>query len=316
MFNTVIKSEIGEDISILVKIDNHSWNYICECGDANSLNIKEIQNSNAIFISYTHIDHFINFDTILRHQIGIQRRVVICGPENISKQIQAKIKGYTWNLINKDSIIYEIREVISNEEIKVFEIEPPYWELKEKEVIKNNILFKDKSFFVTCIVLNHSTPSIAYKFTEYDSIKIDLSDSGFQEGKWVRQLKVAFEKGLKNEDVLINEKNYKAKDLFHLLHVEKGDSFGVIMDHVANKENHSKIIDHFYKCRKVFIETFFKLEDKNLADKNFHSYSTMSGKIMREAKVKEAIPVHFSRKYDKKNILELKNEFTEVFHKK
>ena len=35
----------------------------------------------------------------------------------------------------------------------------------------------------------------------------------------------------------------------------------------------------------------------------------MSGKVMREAKVAEAIPVHFSRKYKEEDILTIKKEF-------
>ena len=84
MFEAEIKSKREEDISILVKLDNHPWNYLCECCNASNLTIKEIQNTNAIFISHTHIDHFVNFDTVIRHQIGIQRRVVICGPKGIA----------------------------------------------------------------------------------------------------------------------------------------------------------------------------------------------------------------------------------------
>ena len=63
-----LKSKIGEDISILVRLDNHTPSYICECGDASELTLKECQNTEGIFISHTHIDHFINFDQILRHQ--------------------------------------------------------------------------------------------------------------------------------------------------------------------------------------------------------------------------------------------------------
>jgi ribonuclease Z len=91
MFNAEIKSKIGEDICILVKPDNHPWNYICECGDASGLTVKETHNANAVFISHTHIDHFVAFDNVVRHQIGIQRKVIICGPKGIAQQVQSKI---------------------------------------------------------------------------------------------------------------------------------------------------------------------------------------------------------------------------------
>lgn len=314
MFNPEIKSNIGEDISILVRLDNHPWNYICECGDASNLTVKEIQNTNAIFISHTHIDHFINFDTIIRHQIGTQRKVTICGPKNIAIQVQSKVRSYTWNLIKKGAITYEIREVLTENEIKIYQIEPPLWQLKEIGVIKENIIFKEKSFHVTCTILDHKTPSLAYKFKENDAVKIDLKNSNFKGGTWVKELKDSFNTPVDGLTINIEDKKFKAKDLFHLLQIRKGDSIGIIMDHLANKENHAKIMNHFFACRKVFIECFYKKEDKQQAELNFHSYSSMSGKVMYEAKVEEAIPVHFSRKYEKDEIIELINEFENEFH--
>jgi len=290
MFKSELKSRIGEDISLLVKLDNHPWNYLCECGDASDLTVKEVQNTNAIFISHTHIDHFVNFDAVIRHQIGIQRRVIICGPKGIAQQIQSRIKSYTWNLIKKDAIIYEIRELISENEIITYEIEPPVWELKKVNQTVGNTILQEKTFKVTAILLDHKIPTLAYKFKENDVLKIDIKASGFKGGKWVKELKDAFE-------------NNQSEN------IQEGDSVGIIMDHAANEENHSKIIAHFSNCKKVFIESFYKEEDKELAEVNFHSYSTMSGKVMRESNVKEAIPVHFSRKYQESEIEELTEEF-------
>ena len=236
MFKSELKSEIGEDISILIKLDNHPWNYLCECGDASNLSVKDIQNSNAVFISHTHIDHFANFDSVFRHQIGIQRRVVICGPKNIAQQIQNRIKSYTWNLIEKGSIIYEIRELVSAEKVIIYELEPPVWELKKVKETQGNVIFEDKSFAVSAVLLNHKIPTLAYKFKENNTTKIDIQASGFKGGKWVKELKEAFEKQETEVNISIEGKNYKSAKLFHLLHIQKGDSVGVIMDHAANEE--------------------------------------------------------------------------------
>ncbi|WP_103072534.1 MBL fold metallo-hydrolase [Aquimarina sediminis] len=309
MFTSEIKSKTGEDISILVKLDNHPWSYICECGDASNLTIKEIQNTNAIFISHTHIDHFINFDTVIRHQVGIQRRVTICGPKGIANQVQSKIKGYTWNLVDKDAITYEIREVLSDDKIVVYEIEPPVWELKEICTLSGNTIFEEKSFVVTSTLLDHKTPTLAYKFKENSTTKIDIASSGFSGGKWVKELKDAFENNLDNQIITIENKEYPAQELFHLLHIQKGDTLGIILDHSANTENHLKIKEHFSNTRKVFIESFYKDEDKELAVIHYHSYASMSAKVMKDSSVKEAIPVHFSRKYNENEIEELITEF-------
>lgn len=309
MFKAEVKSKIGEDICILVNLDSHPWNYLCECGNASDLTVKDVQNSNAIFISHTHIDHFVNFDAVIRHQIGIQRRIIICGPKEIAQQVQSKLKSYTWNLIEKGAIIYEIREVLSENEINVVEVEPPLWELTEKGSLQTNVIFEEKRFYVTAILLNHKIPTLAYKFKENDTIKIDIQASGFKGGKWAEDLKAAFEKKDSTRIISIEGKDYHDSELFHLLHVQEGDSVGIIMDHAANEENHSKIREHFFKTRNVFIESFYKKEDREHAELNYHSYSSMSGKIMRQTQVKEAVPVHFSRKYTADNIQLLIEKF-------
>lgn len=315
MFRPEVKSQIGEDISILIKLDNHPWNYLCECGDARALTVKEIQNCNAIFISHTHIDHFVNFDSVIRHQIGIQRKVVICGPEGIAKQVQSRIKSYTWNLIQEGAVFYEIRELLAEGRLMTYELAPPAWELNETGKLQGNVIFEEKDFTVSAILLDHKIPVLAYKFKEKDTIKIDLQSCEFKGGKWVKELKDAFEKQDINKTISIEGKEYLSKELFQLLHIQKGDTVGVIMDHAANKVNHQKIKDHFFKCRKVFIESFYKEADKEFAELNYHSYSTLSGKIMQETQVKEPIPVHFSRKYDEKDIDELIKEFNVEFMK-
>mgnify|MGYP000651204536 CR=1 FL=1 len=313
MFIPEIKSKVNEDISILLKLDNHSHHYICECGDASGLTVKDCQNAQAIFISHTHIDHFINFDTILRHQIGIEKRIIICGPEGIIRQVQSKIKGFTWNLIEKGAIIYEVREIVNENLIRRYEIEPPLWEIKPLEPITNGLVFQTERFDVHFTLLDHKIPSVAYLFKEQDSIKIDMSNSEFRGGKWVRELKTAFEQKDETKPILIEDTTYEAKDLFHLLEVKKGHTLGVIMDHAAHESNHQKIKDLFANCDTVLIESFYKAEDQEQAEANYHSYSTQSGNIMKACGVKEAIPVHFSRRYKEEDIQILLAEFEQAF---
>lgn len=309
MFLPEIKSEIGEDISILIKLDNYSYNFICECGDASKLTVKECQNTEAIFLSHTHIDHFINFDFILRHQLGIGRRVIICGPEGITQQVQSKIKGYQWNLIEEKSIVYEIKEIKADGQILRSEINPPEWEIIPLENNAAAALFQHERFQVDFTILDHKTASIAYLFKEKDRVKIDMTKSQFKGGSWIKDLKTAFENKEDLAPIKVGEKEYQAKDLFHLIAIKKGASLGVIMDHAANESNHEKIKALFTNCDKVFIESFYKAEDQEFAKANFHSYSTASANIMKACKVEIAIPVHFSRKYKEEEIAVLLEEF-------
>lgn len=312
MIHATIKNRPKEDISILLQFDNHSWNYLCECGTASDLTMKECQNIKAIFISHTHIDHFVNFDTILRYQIGTQNEVVICGPENIAQHVQAKILAYTWNLIEKEAISYEVREILSANQIKRYRLQPPQWELEYLDDITTPSLFSNALFEVDFTILDHGIPSIAYLFKEKDKVNIDLSKSNFKGGAWIRELKTAFINQSVSQIFEIEGKKYLASELFPLLQKTRGYRLGVIMDHAASPENHQKIKTLFQNCDKVFIEAFYKATDKDLAMQNKHSYSSKSAEIMRLAKVKTAIPVHFSRRYEEEDLAILLKEFEEA----
>lgn len=312
MFSAEVKSQRDEDICILVKVKNHSYNYICECGEAKSLSVKECQNTNVIFISHTHIDHFVNFDTILRHQIGIGRKVVVCGPEGIIDQVQNRIKSYCWNLIEKGAISYEVREIRSDKSIKSVTLNPPFWEQEDEIYLNTSKIFEEELFDVEFEILDHKTHSIAYLFKEHTKTKIELSE-GFKGGKWIADLKTAFETDNSHQIINIDGVEYLAKDLFGMIKVEEGMKMGVIMDHAASVENHEKIKDKFYESDEVYIECFYNNENKEFAEKNYHSYAAMSGEIMKESKVKKAIPVHFSRKYKENEIEELISQFNNSY---
>jgi len=309
MFLSEVKSAPNEDISLLIRKDNHSHNYICECGDASKLTVKECQDTRAIFLSHTHIDHFINFDFILRHQIGIGKRVIICGPEGITRQVQSKVLGYQWNLITPDSLTYEIREITQEGKIKRSEINPPTWEIIDLGMREDEVIYENDAFAVMFTILDHKTDSIAYLFKERNTIKINLAGSSFRGGPWIKALKQAFEEGNAAAEIVVGDDRYEAQALFHLLEVKQGDSVGVIMDHAANEENHQKIKALFQGCKQVFIESFYKEVDKEFAELNFHSYSIQSARIMKACKVEKAIPVHFSRKYNSEEVEELIAEF-------
>lgn len=311
MVQAEIKSLLKEDISILIKVPNSAKHYLCDCGEASLLTVKEVQSVSAIFISHTHIDHFSNFDGIFRHQTGSGEKIVICGPKNIHRQIEARLKSYTWNLIDENAIEYEIREIVSKEEINVYKIRPPHWNLEL--IVTQHFLFEDEYVNVDFAILDHKTNSIAYLFAEKDSVTFNENGLEFKKGKWISELKKAFENNDSEKEIEIEGTVYKASDLFHFLARNKGYKLGVIMDHAVCEDNYEKIKTVFREADMVYIETFYKDEDQEFAKINYHSFASASGKIMKECEVKEAIPIHFSRRYVESDQLEIETAFYKAF---
>ncbi len=312
MIQAEIKNLLKEDISILIKIPNSGKHYLCDCGEAGLLTVREVQSVSAIFISHTHIDHFSNFDGIFRHQIGSGEKVVICGPKNIHLQVESRLKSYTWNLVDEKAIEYEIREIVSQDEINVYKIHPPYWNLEL--VTRQNFLFEDDYVSVDFAILDHKTDSIAYLFREKERITFHENASVFKKGKWISELKAAFENNDPDRKIQIEETVYNASDLFYLLTRNEGYKLGVIMDHAVCESNYEKIKKVFKGADKVYVETFYKDEDQEFAKINYHSFASASGRIMKECEVKESVPIHFSRRYIESDQLEIEKAFYKAFH--
>jgi ribonuclease Z len=295
VLEAILKSHSDEDICLMIQPDNHSFSYLCDCGIASDLSIADCQRIAAIFISHTHIDHFCNFDTILRHQLGIQKTVIILGPQGIAKQVQAKIMAYTWNLIEANAICYEIREVQEEQIWQTYELLPPEWNLKILHKSQDEIIFENEVFKVRYTLLNHGIPTVAYLFEEYDKIKI--LPHPFKAGKWIKELKEAFELQQPKRTIVIEEQSFLAENLFEYLIIQKGYSIGYVMDYLANESNFQKIINLFKNIDELYIESYYKDADLNYALKNNHSTAKASGEVARRANVKRVVPVHHSRRY-------------------
>lgn len=315
MFLPELKSKYTEDVSILLQLDNHPHNYIIDCGEASKYSVKEFQDTKAIFISHTHFDHFINFDQVIRHQIGLGGQVVVCGPEGIAQNVAAKLKGYTWNLIDEKSTSYQIIEILPDNLTNVYELSPPNWELKQvNQSTPSEVVFSNDRFEVKATILDHKTPSVAYLFNENDSIQMNMHASPFQAGNWIQELKKAYKNNSGQKAIEIDGKSHLAQDLFYLLKIKKGDSFGAILDHAATPENHNKIKHLFQGCNRAFIECFYKSEEQGLAHKNAHSFVSASAKIMKESGIISPTPIHFSKKYSYTEVEEIKKEFFDIFN--
>lgn len=313
MFQTILKSRVDEDICLLIQPQNVDFHCIVDCGQASDLTVKDCQDALLICVTHTHIDHFINFDSFIRHQIGTGRRYTIVGPRGLAHNVQSKLRGYLWNLIQENAIHYEVREIDSNGNIARWLLSPPAWELQPLEDWQDTVVYSHPKFDVHFTLLDHKTETVAYLFQAKDTVTMDIKKSPFPGGAWVKALKEAFENEDKGAMLEVGGQKMPAADLFHLLERKKGYRLGVIMDHAANPENHQKITELFGGADEVWIESFYKAADQPNAEANFHSYSIASGSIMRQAGVQKAIPVHFSRRYEAADIQELLTEFEGAF---
>lgn len=324
MLHTTLKNKHNEDICLMIQADNHKWNYLCDCGFASDLTVKDCRDLNAVFISHTHIDHFIHFDFLIRHLLGCQRTVTICGPAGLAKNVQAKLRGFTWNLVTAEDnpVTFEVRELHEGNQIVSYLLTAPDWELKviqREQTSKSStkltpIVFQNEAFTVRYTLLDHGIPSVAYLFEELPKLKINMKTCPYRGGKWVRELKAAYLDQNPTAQIDVHGGMMEAQDLFEYLELQKGYQVGYIMDHLACEANHEKICALFQNCDEVYMESYYAQEDYELAIKNNHSTAQISGELAKRAGFKKLIPAHFSRRYhDPEMLAKIKEECLTAF---
>lgn len=293
-------SGVDEDVCVMLRFANHPWSYLCDCGMASALTIKECRRVAALFLSHAHIDHIIGFDQMIRHQLDVGRPIVICGPPGTASHISAKLRGYLWNLLwDEHAVTFEIREVIEPGVWRTCTLRVPEWlpEWHDEDIQQSATIFANDAFAVTFSILDHNTPSIAYRFDETPTVRVRLAE-GMRPGPWVREAREAFARSDGARVIDVHGTPTPAADLFSCFVEEPGPSVGFVMDHAGTAENHRIIAAHMRRVDQLVIECYYRHDDLALAQANAHSTAVLSGQAARLAEAREVVPLHFSRRYN------------------
>src|SRR5438034_15391 len=65
----------------------------------------------AVFVSHTHMDHFMGFDQLLRLFLAREATLRLYGPTGLAECVAGKLAGYTWNLTDEYTFTLEVTEI-------------------------------------------------------------------------------------------------------------------------------------------------------------------------------------------------------------
>jgi ribonuclease Z len=286
---------------------------ICDIGDISSLSSRDILKISHAFVTHTHMDHFAGFDLLLRLFLGRQKNFYIYGPADFLKNIQGKLSGYTWNLVQNYDTEFTIhatevhsRCLLTQEyqaKNRFFPTHPPV------QHNFNGLLLMEPGFSVFAQVLDHSTPCLGFSLNErfhINIIKEKVYELGLGPGPWIKEFKQAVFDG-KNPEFLFEIKYGKAKIInktftIHELsnkiaRITPGQKITYIADVGDTKNNREKIIELARDTDHLFIEAAFLDQDRETAMKKFHLTAKQAGTIAGMAKAKRFTLFHFSPRY-------------------
>ncbi len=286
---------------------------IFDLGDIYSLSAKEILKASHIFITHTHMDHFIGFDRLLRLFLGRDQHLFIYGPEGFLKNVEGKLAAYSWNLVKNYSNLLTLH---------VSEVHPDHLCTREyicqngfipvSKVVKHpfkGLLHQEPSLSVFTEILDHGIPCLGFAIKERFHVNImkdRVSDLGLEIGPWLKELKQALfkNKDADSEFVVEYDKKHQRKKSFVLGDLSKqialitpGQKVSYIADVVYSKSNVEKIVELVKDSDHLFIEAAFLERDRTIAEKKCHLTAWQAGSIAGKARVKQMTPFHFSPRY-------------------
>ena len=315
-----------DDPSLFIPLFFEKRAVIFDLGDTYSLSSRDILKISHIFITHTHMDHFIGFDRLLRLVLGRSQDLYLYGPDNFIKNVEGKLAGYSWNLVENytNQLILHVTEVhedhlLTKDYICQNEFLPDSKEVKH--AFKETLL-KEPSFSVLTRVLDHSLPCLGFTLEErfhVNIIKDAVAGLGLEIGPWLTEFKQALFNH-QNPDSEFEVRCRKQQQKFILGDLTKqialitpGQKISYIADVAYNESNMEMIVDLVKDSDHLFIEASFLEKDKDIAEKKCHLTARQAGLIAGKANVKQMTPFHFSPRYQGQGHM-LEKEAIDAYH--
>ncbi len=170
-----------------------------DLGDIAALPPRKVLRVSHVFVSHTHMDHFIGFDRLLRICLGRERPLHFYGPEGFIGQVAHKLAAFTWNLVENYAIDLHItaHEVHADGTLTNAEFNSREKFMRRDSgstTIADGVLLDEPAFSVRCAVLDHKTPCLAFAVQEAMHVNVwrnKLAELGLEPGPWLREVKHA-----------------------------------------------------------------------------------------------------------------------------
>jgi ribonuclease Z len=273
-----------------------------DVGTITRLNPGDLLKVSDIFVTHTHIDHFIGFDTVLRTLLRREEPLRVFGPANIIGCIEGKLRGYTWNLIREYPLRLEVLGIDGQTIWRAgFYAQNGFDRMDLESRPFSGTALEEEAFKVNAVTLRHDIPCMGFSLQENFHINIDkaaLSARGLPVGPWLSEFKRAIRDGAPPErEFEISGSTYRLGELGGIARTTKGQKISYVMDASPEEDNVRKIMDLVRDSDTLYCEAYFLEADKDRAVQRNHLTARLAGEIARLAKVKNLVVMHFSPKY-------------------
>lgn len=306
------------DPGLFVELRWHGRAVLFDLGRNEGLPAAELFKVTHVFVSHTHMDHFIGFDRVLRLFLNRDRCLRLFGPEGITECVAGKLSGYVWNLTEDYSFLFDVTEVaISGARRTLFRASsgfrpepaallPLQAVAAEQGFSATPVLVDEGAFRVCAAITDHRIPCLAFAIDEPTHLNIDperLTRRGLVPGRWLKDLKEAIRSG-KTDDTPIRVQLMDRRDfelplgeLRELVLATPGQKIGYIVDTRFSPENLALLLPVMQDASVLYCESPFLDQDRDQAAMRYHLTAAEAGTIARMSRAQRLKVFHFSPRY-------------------
>lgn len=280
-----------------------------DLGSTATLRPGEILKVSDVFVSHTHVDHFIGFDHLLRVMLNRNKTVRLFGPEGLIANVAGKLAGYTWNLVDDYRLRLQVHEVSEGGVRRVtFTCRDRFrHRTRSLRLPFDGTLVDGDRFEVQARLLDHSVPCLGFALREKERLNINgdsLRRLGWEVGPWLGRLKAALGKdGEKNRSIRVPLTGGGSVPVSLSEAEEKvvvrrpGTKVAYATDVKYTAKNRRKIVDLARGAELFFCEAAFLDRDADHARRKHHLTARQAGLLAAEAGAGRLEIFHFSPKY-------------------
>lgn len=199
LFQSQLLNDPFEDPVLYVDFLFERRAMLFDLGNIRNLSPRKLLRVSDIFVSHAHMDHFADFDWLLRLAVGRDKRIRMYGPQGFIDRVQHKLGAYTWNLVKnyKADFSLEVIELHPDEvgRSATFRCRHGFRREHDKSVnLHRNVLLDEPGIRVKGGILDHGIPCLGFALEEKLHVNVwknRLEELGLPVGPWLRELKQA-----------------------------------------------------------------------------------------------------------------------------
>jgi ribonuclease Z len=272
----------------------------------------EILKLTHIFVSHTHIDHFVGFDRVIRLFLARDAEVALFGPPGIIRNVSGKLAGYTWNLVEGYPFVLTVHEVHPDSMHSVRMRASTGFGVEDLGPAPfAGVLYDAPRFAVHAGHLDHKIPCLGFALVEHAHLNVRadaLERLGVPAGRWLNELKAAIRQQRPDDTPIIarwpvegreQTAQMRLGELRERLIVETpGQRLAYVVDTLFSRANVAKIVALAQRADVFYCESLFLDADREQALKRHHLTARQAGTLARLAGVSRLEVFHFSPRYD------------------